>query len=80
MNLSQYEGIKVADMMHVLRKLGYRQVRTSGIKMRFFAKDGGESLPLPYDPEEEMFPKMVWWTLNLIRLPDEEFARLRRGA
>ncbi len=78
MDLAQYDGVRVADMIHVLRKLGYRQVRKAGNQLRFFAKNGGDSIPLPFDAEEPMFPKMVWWTLNLLRLSDEDFNRLRK--
>src|SRR5437667_8234470 len=67
------QGIKVREMMRILRKLGYKEVQKGGKRVRLFANDEGNSIPTPFDPEEEMFPKSVWWTLNLIRLPDKEF-------
>lgn len=78
MNLERYEGVKAGEMIRVLRKLGYKQVGKPGKVSRFFINDEGDHLSTPIDPDEEMFPKTVWWMLNLMRLPDKEFERLRK--
>ena len=80
MNLNKYEGIKVGEMIGVLRKLVYKQIGKPGKVSRFFENDEGTFISTPVNPEEEMFPKTVWWTLNLMRLPDKEFERLRKQA
>jgi predicted RNA binding protein YcfA (HicA-like mRNA interferase family) len=80
MNWDKYQGIKAADMIRVLRKLGYKQVGKGRKSVRVFENDEGNWVMTPSNPEEEMFSKSVWWILNLIRLPDKEFDRLRKGA
>lgn len=77
-DLSRYQGVRVHEMIHVLRKLGYRQVKQVKDRMRFFRKNGSDSLNTPFDQDEKMFPKVVWHMLNLLRLPDEDFDRLRK--
>lgn len=80
MNWDKYQGITVADMIRVLRKLGYTQVGKGKKSVRIFENDEGNWVMTPSNPEEEMFSKSVWWTLNLIRLPDKDFDRLRTEA
>ena len=80
MNLNKYEGVKTGEMIRVLRKLGYKQLGKPGKITRCFENDEGTFVCTPIDPKEEMFPKEVWWLLNLIRLPDKEFERLRAEA
>ncbi len=78
MNLDRYEGIKAGDMIRVLRKLGYKQIGKPGKVSRFFENEEGNFISTPVNPEEEMFPKSVWWMLNLMRLPDKDFDRMRK--
>jgi hypothetical protein len=74
----KYQGITVGEMVRVLEKLGYKEIQKGGNRVRLFANDDGDSIPTPFNLKEEMFPKSVWWVLNLIRLPDKEFERLRQ--
>jgi hypothetical protein len=78
MNWDKYQGIKVADMIRVLRKLGYKQIGNGRKSVRVFEGEEGDLVVTPSNLKEEMFSKSVWWTLNMIRLPDKEFDRLRQ--
>jgi hypothetical protein len=80
MSVDKYQGLKAADMIRVLRKLGYRQIGKGKKSVKVFEDGEGHLVVTPSNPEEEMYSKAVWWILHSIRLPDEEFDRLRKGA
>jgi predicted RNA binding protein YcfA (HicA-like mRNA interferase family) len=80
MKLERYQGVKTKDMIRILRRLGYKQVGRAGKVMRYFSDEDGNSISTPVDLDEEIHPKVVWWMVNMIRLPDKEFERLRKAS
>jgi hypothetical protein len=74
----QYEDVKVKEMAKVLGKLGFRKKRHLEKRITVYENSEGDTISLPYNPEEPLLWRYVWWVLNDLRLPDKEFERLRQ--
>jgi predicted RNA binding protein YcfA (HicA-like mRNA interferase family) len=71
--------VKAGDVFSVLRKLGFTSTDKSG-RVRLFTHKDGTFLTTPFDPEELMPPKWLWWILRDVRLTEQDFERLLKAS